>query len=121
MADLRARLTDALQLELAVRRGGLRKWAAHIADVLLSLPGIAIVELPQPDGASYVVDPEDDQFEVIPIQLSRDPWNESAERYHGCRISWGSLELNLVDDHARALAAALLGAANAAEQAVTNG
>jgi hypothetical protein len=44
MSDVRSRLADAIADELEIRRGTVQTWGAHIADVLLSLPGIAIVE-----------------------------------------------------------------------------
>lgn len=52
MSDVRARIADAL-------REAIPEWFAKtaygpsgesVADVLLSLPGIALVELPEPDG-----------------------------------------------------------------------
>lgn len=56
MSDIRTRLTDALAAELELRRGTVQTWGAHIADVLLSLPGIAIIELPEADGGKWPVD-----------------------------------------------------------------
>lgn len=93
-----------------------RYFEDHIADVLLSLPGIAIVEEPKPDGAVWRID---DDFEVSTIELAyaSEAFSSSPTRHPGCKIEWGSLELNLVSQEARALAAALLAAADAAEAA----
>jgi hypothetical protein len=49
MTDIRTRLADALQFHLgeyALHHGG-KGLDTYLADVLLSLPGIAIVELPE--------------------------------------------------------------------------
>lgn len=46
MTDIRARLAEALAAELEIRHGTVQTWGAHIADVLLSLSGIAIIEIP---------------------------------------------------------------------------
>lgn len=44
MSDIRTRLADALTREMTT--DGVPHTGAHLADVLLSLPSIAIVELP---------------------------------------------------------------------------
>lgn len=90
MTDLRAHLTDALALEF--RDDPLSPceitatFASHLADVLLRLPGIAIVELPEA--------------------------HEDVRIYK--RSIW-ILTNALTPGYAREIAAALLAAANAAE------
>jgi hypothetical protein len=112
VSDIRTRLADALR----------EYWLAEespesLADVLLSAPGIAIVELPEPDSTRYEGDehePEDrlcwlpgDDFEVS-------VWNQGEIQREG--FGWGDLE-PLSSTEARTVAATLLAAANAAETA----
>lgn len=119
MADIHKRLTDTLHPELAIRRGSLATWASHIADALLALPDIAVVELPDAEDFTWQID---DDFKVSTLELARVGETGAAPTVHpGCQITWGSLELNLVSHDARALAAVLLAATNAAERAATNG
>jgi hypothetical protein len=40
MTDIKSRLTDAIAAELEIRRGTVQTWGAHIADRVLSLPGL---------------------------------------------------------------------------------
>jgi hypothetical protein len=105
--DIRTRLADALD-----KHEGVEGWsfcrcsdkqkhcAGHLADVLLSLPGIAIVELPAPN--QFAPDWKDfghaQTYAALPGQVARfsgKQWITSSE--------------------ARAIAAALLAAANATE------
>lgn len=106
MTDIRTRLADALAAELEIRRGTVQTWGAHIADVLLSLPGIAIVELPELDNhwAKYRAVEVAENLKVVARRS--DVLVEDEE----CLISY---RLRV----ARALAAAILAAANAAEAA----
>lgn len=76
------------------------QYRAHVADVLLSLPGIAIIELPA--GVEWA----GEDWSAKPLQRDR-PFIRAA------------VESPLFPDGARAFAAALLAAANAAEQADT--
>lgn len=73
------------------------RWPEHLADFLLSLPGIAIVELPKP-----VVGNDWDWCAVLPGGHIDDLITESGL---------------LTTDEARSKAAALLAAAQAAERA----
>lgn len=107
--DLRIRLAEAVMDAV----GADEQDAYQVVDVLLSLPGIASVTLPEPDGAVWRIN---EDFEVSPMRL--EALSAVRTRHSGCQITWGSLELNLVNHEARALAAALLAAANAAEQQV---
>jgi hypothetical protein len=105
MTDIRARLANAIAAELEIRRGTVETWGAHIADVLLSLPGIAIVELPEPypdeTVHQYWAPEPGQQIGVADIGIVR---IEATAR-------WRSVDVPT----ARAHAAALLAAANAAE------
>lgn len=105
MTDIRTRLTDALadglenkqnaKLSIPFARG---RVAYHLADVLLALPGIAIVELPEPIG---------DRSNVTGA-IKKPRWT--------CTINPdSSIEFEGSPEEARALAATLLAAANAAE------
>lgn len=89
----------------------------HLADVLLSLKGVTIVALPTRVGSRWPVDDEDD-FTVSTVELVRasDAFAATPRRHPGCKVEWGSVELNLCTRDARALAAALLAAARSAEQ-----
>lgn len=55
MTDIRTRLADALASELEIRRGTVQTWGAHIADVLLSLPGIAIIDTTKIDRIAAAI------------------------------------------------------------------
>lgn len=96
--------------------GDYRDWAEHVVDVLLSLEGVAIVALPTRVDSRWPVDDEDD-FTVSTVELVRasDAFSDTPQRHPGCKVEWGSVELNLCTRDARALAAALLAAADAAE------
>lgn len=99
MTDIRTRLVGALREKLAaICDSDYARWADHFADVLLSLPGIAIVELPEPIGdRSNVTD-----------AIKNPRWT--------CTINPdSSIEFEGSPEEARALAATLLAAANAAE------
>lgn len=85
----------------------------HQLEVLRALPGIAIVELPEPLGPNrWPVDEDDDDFCVSLVELVRasEAFQTAPTRHPGCKISWGSMEINLCLPDARALAAALLAA-----------
>lgn len=88
------------------------EWAEHVADVLLSLPGIAIVELPPetitPTGWG------DDCLGAWPAAPGEDP--VSAWPKGKIAMSGGDF-ISVPDAHA--LAAALLAAAQAAEKSTT--
>ncbi|OBK49411.1 hypothetical protein A5656_28410 [Mycobacterium gordonae] len=127
---VRAKLTEALRdqhamaydaamyyCDCGMATGGYRVWADHMVDVLLSLEGVAIVELPTRVGSRWPVDDEDD-FAVSTVELVRasDAFAATPRRHPGCKVEWGSVELNLCTRDARALAAALLAAAAAAER-----
>lgn len=93
MSDLRARLTDALR-----ERFPWMDYEGDVADVLLSLPGIAIVELPT------------------------ESWPNDLGVSVGCEVMasnsghvWVGTDLDLSAEYARTLAAALLAAAAVAE------
>lgn len=123
MTDVRARFAEVLQEHrsmssygggvICTARGCMWKWSPsgsieqHQTDVLLSLPGIAIVELPeqnpvQPEWPVLTWDVLDHSLVYVEDGLI----NHDA-RFHD-------------SSDARALAAALLAAANAAEQADTD-
>lgn len=91
---------------------------AHVAEVIAALPGVAVIQLPEREGGRWPVDFDDDDFSVWRIWLRRESDGAHA---NGARISWGSMELNLGGDHARALAAALLAAAVLSEETTTEG
>ena len=129
MSDVRARLAEALRGHQRNPYGQHDGWwecscsadephtPEHLADVLLSLEGVAIVELPTRVGSRWPVDDEDD-FAVSTVELVRasDAFAATPRRHPGCKVEWGSVELNLCTRDARALAAALLAAAAAAER-----
>jgi hypothetical protein len=112
MTDIRTRLADALKEHRSISRhtgvyctcDGWKwspqvDWFQHLADVLLSLPGIAIVELPdKSDEDGYFITFHPDVSVAVPE--GRIDWLDGSER--------SAFE-------ARKLAAALLAAANAAE------
>lgn len=117
MTDIRERLADALREHTPVdtsggseternlifcgghqwhtEHEGWQSWVDHVADVLLSLPGIAIVQLQEPERSS----------EEVGLFLSRDG---TAVNMYGDYFDQTPAEI-------RAHAAALLAAANAAE------
>jgi hypothetical protein len=93
MADIRERLAAAIKHHL-YNEAGRDQHALEVADVLLSLPGIAIIE-PASDGTVW--------FD------------------HGW-VGFDESEINPSDpDQLRRFAATLLALANAAERAVTDG
>lgn len=109
MTDIRQRLTDALRHQWVpshvvygsdepVGFSSEQEWAEHVADVLLSLPDIAIVELPEPDEGET-------------REWSTDSWYVWLDR--GNRVTVSN-RAHLTEP--RALAAALLAAADAAER-----
>lgn len=136
MTDARAVITAALELHQPVEDGEgnfcscssidvlLEQGIAtdyrpeHLADVLSSLDGIAIVTLPEPHNGRWEVDPADYDFHVAIMDLVR---IQDGSEVAGVRVAWGEVDLGLVPAHARALAAALLAAASAAEKADSNG
>jgi hypothetical protein len=133
MSDIRTRLADAL-LEHAphhknnsvdlwvackcgngVRYYDRRKHVAHVADVLLSLPGIAIVELPEPHGTAHKASSAPPfawswQWRGFDIEAQRDC---VGFRYLSPPFDFDTPGLEPED--AREFAAALLAAADAAE------
>jgi hypothetical protein len=122
MPELRARLADALFNRLADYGIVDHDAASALVDTLLSLPGIAIVELPKPDDTASGRNGEYAAWwgrypDNNPQQPSRwrghDVCAQEGFVFEGTRQQKPTL--------ARALAAALLAAANAAEQAASNG
>lgn len=117
MSDIRARIADAVLNRLADYGIDMiaRDIANAITETVMSLPGIAIVELPEPDSTRYEGDehePSDrlcwmpgDDFEVS-------VWNRGEVQRDG--YGWGDIKPLSVAE-ARTVAAALLAAANAAE------
>lgn len=121
MSDLRARLADVLGDAFINVPAGVNddfSWANYLADVLLSLPGIAIVELPEPDSTRYEGDEHEhedrlcwmpgDDFEISVWQRAE---------IQRCGYGWGDME-PISATEGRTIAAALLASADAAEQAV---
>lgn len=124
--DLRARLADALRNHRSSSCGNWEcgnwrwtygfGWDDHLIDVLLSLDGIAIVELPPADSTRYEGDEHEpmdrlcwmpgDDFEVS-------VWGRGEIQH--CGYGWGDLEPFSVAQ-ARTIASALLAAADAAER-----
>jgi hypothetical protein len=97
--DLRAHLTDEIQkLRLAKVLT-----SEELADRLLSLPGIAIVELPEPESST---DTHDHQVWHFPHYISG--WNGEFPGVMDC-------DAEMDPSVARSIAAALLAAANKAE------
>lgn len=122
MSDLRARLADALRKHRGFPAHCVCGWESkdgwkstsekhehHLAGVLLSLPGIAIVELPEPNSSRRpAFDGKDDDRWFTPLgQVTR--WGTLIQRSDGVTAR---------PAEARAVAVALLAAANAAEQEV---
>lgn len=120
--SLRARLADAIaealesnpsvDLTVPFARGRI---GFRVADVLLSLPGIAIVELPpmMEDRSNVAV-----SIRCQPMWTAGDAWvtvnpDSSIEFEADEQYAYGTLRS---PEAARTLAAALLAAANAAEQ-----
>lgn len=124
---LRARLAEALREHFKLHRAGRpEEWVCggchadfhnfrchedHVADVLLSLEGVAIVALPEPEDTGSGQDGEFDAW-----------WGHSA-RWSGHDV-WaesGAVHTSAIHQHtpeqARYLAAVLLAAADAAEAA----
>lgn len=127
MSDVRAKLAEALRehriIEIGIGCNGCScgdtngNWAAHAADVLLSLEGVAIVAVPEPDDTGSGRDGEFNAW------WGRYPDNDPhhAPRWDGHDV-WaehGNVHTSAIHEHtpeqARALAAALLAAADAAE------
>lgn len=124
MSDLRACLADALREHEPFRinvdggwigcscDGGFSRFTAaahrsHLADVLLSLPGIAIVELPEPTGSEPATEDENGFVE----------WeypHGAVQVFDGGVIGWGRWHFEDATK-LREAASALLAAANAAE------
>lgn len=124
MADLRARLAEVLQEHrsmsgygggvICTARGCTWKWSPsgsieqHQTDVLLSLPGIAIVELPEPTGSEPATEDENGFVE----------WEYPqgvVQVFDGGVIGWGRWHFEDATK-LREAASALLAAANAAEE-----
>jgi len=132
MSDVRARLAAALRGHQRNPYGQHDGWwecscstdephtPEHLANALLSLEGVAIVALPEPVGSRWPVD-DDDDFTVSTVELVRasNAFAATPRRHPGCKVEWGSVELNLCTRDARALAAALLAAADVAEVATS--
>jgi hypothetical protein len=117
MTDIEQRIAEILQFHLGeygLNHSG-RALDTYLAEVLMSLPDIAIVELPEPDSTRYDGDdhePQDrlcwlpgDDFEVS-------VWNPGEVQR--CGFGWGDFEPLSVAE-ARTTAMSLLAAANAAE------
>lgn len=104
MADIREKLAEALaeHYEIAARR---------FADVLLSLPGIAIVELPE-DAACWTID------DVCNVSVYRGELGIVLRPgEYGVELINVGPDLVMAPAESRQLAAALLAAAAAAEAA----
>ena len=110
MSELRQRLADALREHLyewdedhwhcakcEIPVTGTEDWAVHVADVLLSLPGIAIVELPEP----------------MNLSRSDSTFPHDIVAYPGGVMD---CDCDLKPSDARSIAAVLLAAANKAEE-----
>ncbi|MDP7721817.1 hypothetical protein [Mycobacterium sp. TY814] len=135
MSDVRARLAEALRNHFKLHRAGRpEEWVCggchadfhnfqchedHVADVLLSLEGVAIVALPEPDDTGSGQGGEFDAW------WGRYPDNDPhhAPRWAGYDV-WaehGKVHTSAIHEHtpdqARALAAVLLAAADAAKAA----
>ena len=77
--------------------------AAHVLAALRER--FAVVELPERGGEGWPADPDDDDFKVVPVHLVD---QQNGRCLTGCRVLWGSVELNLAPETAHGLAAALL-------------
>lgn len=112
MTDPRPRLAEALQDQFP---HATRPQIDYAAAYLLSLPGIAIVELPEP---SYVDEPEDDG--VNGYGFNGGPADSSIASEHGVYVHDGLVYDQydgMTPGQARTIASWLLAAANAAETA----
>lgn len=112
MSDVKAVLTEAIEAYFKyLEADGYYPAgcdAEQLADRLLALSGVAVIQLPERVDGAWPVDLADDEFSVWRISMRRE---RDGVYVNGARISWGSMELNLGGDHARSLAAALLAAA----------
>lgn len=102
MPDLKAALTEALREHLTCECG---QWAEnldetmeHLADVLLALPGVAVIQLPEPDEITVLRNA---------WWLMGDVTAVAGSRRVRCELDDHRLSAN----EARGLAAALLAAA----------
>lgn len=123
MTDVRAVFTDALLKASCQIVGGVapgrKGYGEHLADTVLSLPGIAIVALPEADSTRY----EGDEHEPMDrLAWTAGGWAASVWEYPEVQLSgrcndgfWQTYEPVTIAE-ARALAAAPLAAANAAER-----
>jgi hypothetical protein len=108
MTDIHARLTDALPKYLrllGISKDDAPNAAEYLADALVSLPGIAIVELPEANSATG----------CWSISTHKDLRVEHGEVVQILPRSSGMTESYRSPDLVRKIAAALLAAANAAE------
>jgi hypothetical protein len=120
MSEIRTRLADAL--DEIWNNSDADAWSSHrvvgeICDKVLSLPGVAIVELPEPDSDHYDGEyggPADRLAWLDIAEFDVSAWNADEVQIGLCQEP---LEPIAAAD-ARKLAAALLAAANAAEQPV---
>jgi hypothetical protein len=113
MTTVRERITGALRVKLtAICDADYARWAEHLADVLLALDGIAIVELPTqcspPDGWHT------DLLGAWPSSCGEPVAAWPSEGREPRVISMPDGEFIGIDE-ARALAGALLAAAEAAQ------
>jgi hypothetical protein len=125
VTDVRQCLTDALRDQWApstvvygtdepVGFNSSTDWARHVADVLLSLPGIAIIELPGADSTRYEGDEHEHEDRLAWIC---DPFAVSHWNYPGVQIYYEGESFEPISiAYARTFAAAILAAANAAER-----
>jgi hypothetical protein len=103
MTDLRQRLADVLGEKLtAICDADYARWADHLADVLLSLPGIAIVDLAH-------IDP-------IAEAIAKNWPDTYAESW-----PWSDIPESAREGYRKAARAAVLAAADKAEQGSTHG
>ena len=80
MTDIRIRLADALAAQLEIRRGTVQTWGAHIADSLLSLPGIAIVDVAVLENAErQCLDEYEHRRDSFVWAPTAAPWKHKAE------------------------------------------
>ncbi|MBP3087005.1 hypothetical protein [Mycolicibacterium fortuitum] len=92
--------------------GSPHEWLATRILAALKAARIAVVELTERGDNGWPVDPDDDDFHVAPVHLVD---QRTGQGLTGCRITWGSMELNLGPTHAQRLAVSLLSALAAAE------
>ncbi len=104
MTDIKTRLADALrEFHRGAEGVSVTDWTHEISDALLSLPGIAIVELPDTAG----------------ISSQHIRFGPGGDCEYDCCPPWVRDDDSDIDfglDEVRRYAAALLSAANAAEQ-----